>query len=126
MIYGLAQQLATAVGKLEENTRAEARQEAEMAAAKIRADAEVKARQHVLEPARVEANAESNATIAEAHRAVQRIETNAVEEARGTIDAGQKTAGHVWSDAGNRVQRLTEALKSAAGNIDSLKTAAYK
>ena len=126
MIYGLAQQLATAVDKLEENTRAEARREAEMGAAKIRADAEVEARKHVLEPARAEANAESIAMIAEAQREVQRIKANAVEEAHGTIDAAQKTAGRLWSDTGNRVRRLTEGLKSAAGSIDSLKTAAYE
>ena len=126
MIYGLAQQLATAVGKLEENTRAEARREAEMAAARIRADAEVEARWQVLEPARAEAKAKSNAMVAEAQRQVQRIEANAVEEAQGTIEAAQTTADRLWSDNGYRLRRLAEGLKSAAGNIDSLKTAAYE
>ena len=124
-IYGLAQQLAKAVDKLEGNTRAEARREAEMAAAKIRADAEVEARWQVLEPARAEANAESNAMIAEAQREVQRIKANAVEEAQGTIEAAKTTADRLWSDTGNRMHRLTEGLNSAASNIDSLKTAAY-
>ena len=126
MIYGLAQQLATAVSKLEENARAEAGRVAEMAAAKIRADAEVEARRHVLEPARAEAEAKSNATIAEAQRAVQRIEASAVEGAQGTIDTAQKTADRLWSDTGNRRRRLTEGLTSAAGNIDSLRTAVYE
>ncbi len=125
MIYELAQQLATAMEQLEENTRAEARRDADLATAKIRADAEVEARWQVLEPARVEAKAESNAMVAEAQREVQRIEANAVDEAQGTIDAAQKTADRLWSDTGNRTRRLTEELKSAAGNIDSLKTAAY-
>ena len=126
MIYGLAQQLATAVDKLEENTRAEARREAEMAAAKIRADAEVEARWQVLEPARAEAKAESNAMVAEAQREVQRIEANAVDEAQGTLDTAQIIADRLWSDTGNRMRRLTEGLTSAAGNIDSLRTAAYE
>ena len=126
MIYGLAQRLATAMDKLEENTRAEARREAEMAAAKVRADAEVEALKHVLEPARAEAKAESSAMVAEAQREVQRIEANTVEEAQGTIDAARKTADHLWSNTGNRMRRLTEGLKLAAGNIDSLQTAAYE
>ncbi len=125
-IYGIAQQLATAMDKLEENTRAEARREAEMAAAKVRADAEVEALKHVLEPARAEAKAESSAMVAEAQREVQQIEANTVEEAQGTIDAAQNTADHLWSNTGNRMRRLTEGLKSAAGNIDSLQTAAYE
>ena len=95
-----------------------------MAAAKIRADAEVEARWHVLEPAR--AKAESNAMVAEAQREVQRIEANAVEEAQGTIDAAHMTADRLCSDTGNRMRRLAEGLNSAAGNVDSLKTAAYK
>ena len=122
LIYGLAQQLATAVDKLEENTRAEAGREAEMAAAKIRAAAEMESRKHVLEPARAEAQAKSNAVIAEAQREVQRIKANAVEEAQGTIDTAHKTADRLWSDAGYRTRRLTEGLKSAAGNIDTLKS----
>ena len=126
MIYGLAQQLATAVGKLEENARAEAGRVAEMAAAKVRADAEVEARRHVLEPARAEAESKSNATIAEAQREVQRIKANAVEGAQGTIDTAQIAADRLWSDTGNRMRRLTEGLTSAAGNIDSLRTAAYE
>ena len=126
MIYGLAQQLATAVGKLEENTRAEAGRVAEMAAAKIRADAEMEARRHMLEPARAEAESKSNATIAEAQREVQRIKANAVEGAQGTIDTAQKTADRLWSDTGNKMRRLTQGLTSAAGNIDSLRTAAYE
>ena len=126
VIYGLAKQLATAVDQLDENTRAEAGREAEMAAAKIRADAEVAARWHVLEPARAEAKAESNAVVAEAQREVQRIEANAVEEAQGAIDAAQKTADHLRSDTGERMRRLTEGLNSAAGNVDSLKAAAYE
>ena len=126
MIYGLAQQLATAMAKLEERTRADAGREAEMAAAKIRADAEVEARWHVLEPARAEAKAESNATAAEAQREVQRIEANTLEEAQGTIEAARNTADHLWSDTGNKMRRLTEGLKSAAVGIDSLKTAAYE
>ncbi len=126
LIYGLAQQLATAMGELEENTRTGAGREAEMAAAKIRADAEVEARWQVLEPARAEARAESNAMVAEAQREVQRIEANAVEQAQGTIDAAQKTADHLWSDTGNTMRRLTEGLKSAAGKIDILGTAAYE
>ncbi len=126
MIYGLAQQLATAVSKLEDNTRAEAGRVAEMAAAKIRADAEVQARRLVLEPARAEAEANSNATIAEAQRAVQRIEASAVDGAQGTIDTAQKTADRLWSDTGNRMRRLTEGLTSAAGNIDGLRTAAHE
>ncbi len=120
IVYGLAQKLATAMDKLEENTRAEARREAELAASKIRADAEVEARWHVLEPARAEAKAESNAMVAEAQREVQRIEANAVEEAQGAIDAAKETADRLWSDTGNRMRRLTEGLKSAAGNVDSL------
>ena len=120
-IYGIAQQLATAMDKLQENARAEAGREAETEAAKIRADAEVEARLHVLEAARAEAKAESNATIAEAQCEVQRIESNAAEEAQGTIDAAQTTADRLWSDTGNRMRRLTEGLKSAAGNVDSLK-----
>ena len=126
MIYGLAQHLSTAVDKLEENTRAEATREAEMAAAKIRADAEVEARWRVLEPARAEAKAESNATIAEAQREVQRIEADAVDKGQGAIDAAQTMADRLSSDTGNRMRRLTEGLRSAAGNIDSLKTAAYE
>ena len=121
VIYGLAQQLATAMDKLEENTRAEAGREAEMAAAKIRSDAEAEAHKHVLEPARAEADAESNAMIAEAEREVQRIKANAVDEAQGTMDAAQNTAGRLWSDTGNRMRKLTEGLKSASGNIESLK-----
>ena len=112
--------------KLEENTRAEARREAETAATKIRADAEMEARRHVLEPARAEAKAESSAMVAEAQREVQRIEANAVEEAQGTIDAAHMTADRLCSDTGNRMRRLAEGLNSAAGNVDSLKTAAYK
>jgi hypothetical protein len=126
MIYGLAQQLATAMDKLEENTRAEAGRDAETAAAKIRADAEVEVRLRVLEPARAEAKAKSNVMVAEAQREVQRIEASAVEEAQGAIEAAQKTADHLWSDTGNKMRRLTEGLKSAAGNIDRLKTAAYE
>ncbi len=120
MIYGLAQQLATAVDKLDEDARAEAGRDAEMAAAKIRADAQMEARWHVLEPARAEAKAESNAMVAEAQREVRRIEADAVEEAQGTIESAQKTADRLWSDTGNRMRRLTEGLKSAAGNVDSL------
>ncbi len=126
VIYGLAQQLAAAVDKLDEKTRAEAGREAEMAAAKIRADAEVEARWHVLEPARAEAKAESNAMVAEAQREVQRIEANTLEEAQVTIDAAQTTAHRLSSDTGNKMRRLTEGLKSAAGNIDGLRTAAYE
>ena len=80
----------------------------------------------MLEPARAEAKAESSAVVAQAQREVQRIEANTVEEAQGTIDAAQKTADHLWSNTGNRMRRLTEGLKSAAGNIDSLHTAAYE
>ncbi len=126
MIYGLAQQLATAVSKLEDNTRVEAGRVAEMAAAKIRADAEVEARNDVLEPARAEAEAKSNATIAEAQREVQRIKASAVEGAQGTIATAQVTADRLWSETGNRMRRLTEGLTSAAGNIDTLRTAAYE
>ena len=126
VIYGLAHQLASALDELEENTRAVAEREAETAAAKIRTDAEVEARWHVLEPAQVEAKAESNAVIAEAQREVQRIEANAVDEAQGSIDAAQKTADSLWSETGNRMRRLTDGLKSAAGNIDSLRTAVYE
>ena len=97
-----------------------------MAAARIRADAEVEARWQVLEPARAEAKVESNAMVAEAQREVQRIEANTVEEAQGTIEAAEQTADRLWSDTGYRMRRLTEGLKSAAGNIDSLKTAAYE
>ncbi len=125
MIYGLAQQLATSIERLAENSRAEARRDADMATAKIRADAEVEARWHVLEPARAEAKAKSRATIAETQREVQRIEANALEEAQGTIEAAQETANRLWSSTGIKMRRLTEALKSAAGNVDSLKTAAY-
>ena len=121
VIYELARQLATAVDKLEDNTSMEARREAEMAAAKIRAEAQVEARRHVLEPAWAEAKVESNATIDEAQREVQRIVANALEEAQGTIDAAQVTADRLLSDTGMRMRVLTEGLKSAAGNIDSLK-----
>ena len=124
VIYGLAHQLATAVNKLDEHTRAEAGREAETAATKIRADAEVAARWHVLEPARAEAKARSNATVAEGQREVQRIEANAVEEAQGTIDSAQRTADRLWSDTGDRMRRLTAGLSSAAANIESLKAAA--
>ena len=122
VIYGLAKQLATAVDKLDENKRAEARREAEMAAATIRATAQVEARRHVLEPARAQAKAESNTTIAEAEREGLRIRANAVKKARGTIDAAQNTADRLLlSDTGKRMRGITEGLKSAAGNIDSLK-----
>jgi hypothetical protein len=122
VIYGLAKQLATAVDKLDENKRAEARREAEMAAATIRATAQVEARRHVLEPARAQAKTESNTTIAEAEREGLRIRANAVKKARGTIDAAQNTADRLLlSDTGKRMRGLTEGLKSAADNIDSLK-----
>ena len=123
-IYKLAEQLIAEAGKAAELTKAEAIQEAEGEAAKIRADAEVEAREQVLEPARAEAEAESRMIIEDAERQAERLLKSAEEEAHELVQAGKQAASHIESETKARVQRLadtvTEEIRSALEDIRDL------
>ncbi len=123
-IYKLAEQLITEAGKAAELTKSGAIQEAEAEAAKIRAAAELEAREQVLEPARAEAEAKSRTIIAQAEQEAQRVLKSATEEAREMVQAATKSATHIESETRARVQRLTdtvtEEIRSALGDINDL------
>ena len=123
-IYKLAEQLIAEAGKAAQLTKAEAIQEAETDAAKIRGDAEVEAREQVLEPARAEAEAKSRSIIAEAEQEAQRVVESAAEEAQELVQAAKQSASHIESETKDRVQRLTdtvtEEIRSALRDINDL------
>ncbi len=95
-----------------------------MATAKIRADVEVEARWHVLEPARAEAEAQSRTIVAEAEQNAERVLKSATEEAQELVQAAKQSASHIESETKARVQRLTdtvtEEIRSALEDINDL------
>ncbi len=123
-IYKLAEQLITEAGTAAELTKSEAIQEAEAEAAKIRADAELEAREQVLEPARAEAEAKSRTIVSNAEQEAQRVLKSAAEEAQELVQAARQSASHIESETKARVQRLTDAvteeIRSALKDINDL------
>lgn len=72
-IHKLAEQLTIEAERLAEGLTEEAKREAEKEASRIIADAELKAREQILEPALTEAAAKSRAIIAKAEQQAQQI-----------------------------------------------------
>lgn len=123
-LYKLTEQLVVEAHKLAQRAKEEAIREAETEAATIRADAEVEAREQVLEPARAEANAQSRAIMAEAEQEAQRVSKSAGEEARGIVQAAKQKADHMESEAEFRIRKLTDKvtaeIRSALSDISKL------
>ena len=125
-IHKVMEQLVAEADKLAGGIREDAAREAQAQAAKIRADAEAKAREEILEPARAAADEKARAIVAEAEGQAQDVVGKARAEAEEILQAAKKTAGDLDAEAAARVRGLAEKItgevESAVSSLDDIIT----
>ncbi len=125
-IHKVMEQLVAEADKLAGGIREEAAREAQAQAVKIRADAEAKAREEILEPARAAADEKARAIVAEAEGLAQGVVGKAKAEAEEILQAARKTAGDLDAKAAARVRGLAEKItgevESAVSSLDDIIT----
>ena len=123
-IHKVMEQLVAEADELAGGIREEAAREAQAQAAKIRADAEAKARDEILEPARAAANEKAKAIVAEAEGQARDVVGKAKAEAEEILHAARKTASDLDAEAAARVRGLAEKItgevKSAVSSLDGI------
>ena len=123
-IYKFAEQLMSEAQSLADKSKEEVIGAANAEAAKIRADAEVEAREKILEPAQLEAESKARITIADGEQKAREILSSARDEAKQIGATAKDRAERMESEAGGRIQRLTdtvtEEIRSALKDITRL------